>query len=119
MMEAQLKAIRAMNQRVMYRHTMAIWRQENEKQPNGSTKLIQVQIAEAIPCKLSKKDPDKATDIKEDVNPIQEAFVVFCDPEVEVLAGDYLEIGGTWYLAGNPFVYPAHQEIHVARRRVA
>lgn len=111
--------IKAINHQLMYGHTMTIWRLTKAKQPDKSTKVDWAVVQEGIPCKLSKKDPDKAGDIKEDVNPIIEAYMVFCDPEVEVRAGDLLEIGGVKYRAGDPFCYPTHQEINVARSDLA
>ena len=107
--------IKAVNNQLMYGHTMTIWRQTSVKQPDKSTKVMWAVMQEGVPCKLSKKDLDKGGDIKEDVNPIIEAYVIFCDPEVEVIAGDLLEIDGVKYRAGNPFQYPTHQEINAAR----
>lgn len=111
--------IKAINHQLMYGHTMTIWRLTKAKQPDKSTKVDWAAVQEGIPCKLSKKDLDKGGDIKEDVNPIIGAYVVFCDPEVEVRAGDLLEIGGVKYRAGDPSGYPTHQEINVARSDLA
>lgn len=118
-MQAAFERIKAINHQLMYGHTMTIWRPTKVKQTDKSTKVDWAVVQEGIPCKLSKKDPDKGGDIKEDVNPIIEAYVVFCDPEVEVLAGDLLEISGVKYRAGDPFCYPTHQEISAARSDLA
>ena len=118
-MQAAFEHIKAINHRLMYDHTMTIWRLTKVKQPDKSTKVDWAAVLEDIPCKLSKKDLDKGGDIKEDVNPIIEAYVVFCDPAVEVMAGDLLEISGIKYRAGDPFKYPIHQEISVARSDLA
>ena len=111
--------IKAVNNQLMYGHTMTIWRQTSVKQPDKSTKVMWAVMQEGVPCKLSKKDLDKGGDIKEDANPIIEAFVVFCDPEITVRAGDLLEIDGVKYRAGNPYPYPTHQEITAARSDLA
>ena len=111
--------IKAVNNQLMYGHTMTIWRQDRIKQPDGSSKLSWIVVQEAIPCKHSKKDLDKADDIKEDVNPIAETFIIFCDPDVEIKAGDLLEITNVRYRAGDPFKYPTHQEIKAARSDLA
>lgn len=118
-MQAAFEHIKAINHQLMYGHTMTIWRLTKTKQLDKSTKVDWAAVQSNIPCKLSKKDLDKGGDIKEDVNPIIEAYVVFCDPEVDVRAGDLLEIGGVKYRAGDPFCYPTHQEINVARSDLA
>ncbi len=118
-MQAAFEQIKAINYQLMYDHTMTIWRLTKVKQPDKSTKVDWAVVQEGIPCKLSKKDLDKGGDIKEDVNPIIEAYVVFYDPAVEVIAGDLLEISGIKYRAGDPFKYPTHQEISVARSDLA
>lgn len=118
-MQAAFEHIKAINHQLMYDRTMTIWRLTKVKQPDKSTKVDWAVVQEGIPCKLSKKDLDKGGDIKEDVNPIVEAYVVFCDPAVEVMAGDLLEISGIKYRAGDPFCYPTHQEINVARSDLA
>lgn len=118
-MRAAFERIKAINRQLMYGHTMTIWRQIRIKQPDKSTKVDWAVVQAEIPCKLSKKELDKGGDIKEDVNPIAEAYVIFCDPDMEVKAGDLLEIGGIKYRAGDPFRYPAHQEISVARSDLA
>ena len=118
-MQAAFEHIEAINHQLMYGHTMTIWRLDKVRQPDKSTKVDWAAVQEGIPCKLFKKDMDKGGDIKEDVNPIIEAYVVFCDPEVEVMAGDLLEIGGVKYRAGDPFCYPTHQEINVVRSDLA
>lgn len=117
--KALYNRIKAITQQLMYCHSMNIWQQERVQQPDKSSKHIWVVVQEDIPCKLSKKDLDKGSDIKEDVNPINEAFMIFCAPDVAVKAGNLLEIDGIKYRAGNPFKYPTHQEIHVARSDLA
>lgn len=114
-----VKLIQSFNNRVMYCHQMDIKRQGTTKQPDGSSKQTWILVQEGVPCKLSQDSADKADDIKEDINPIKEAFTIFCAPEVEVKAGDLLEIGGVNYRAGNPFMYPTHQEISATRRDLA
>lgn len=118
-MKAAFERIQAMNQQLMYSHSMTIWQQDRVIQPDKTSKLVWMVAHKGIPCKLSKKDLDKGDDIKEDVNPISEAFMVFCAPDVEVKAGNLLEIDGIKYRVGNPFKYPTHQEIHAARSDLA
>lgn len=118
-MQSVFEQIQAINQQLMYCHSMTIWQKERVQQPDKSSKHIWVPVQEDIPCKLSKKDLDKGSDIKEDVNPINEAFMIFCAPDIAVKAGNLLEIDGIKYRAGNPFRYPTHQEIHVARSDLA
>lgn len=118
-MQAAFERIKAINRQLMYSHTMAIWRLDKVKQPDKSTKVSWVMLQDNIPCKLSKKELDKGGDIKEDVNPIAEAYLIFCAPDMAVKAGDLLEIGGIKYRAGDPFRYPAHQEISAARSDLA
>lgn len=114
-----IEQIKQLNHRLMYGHTMAIYRLTKTKQDDCSTTNQWVMISQGIPCKLSNNEPDKGNRIKEDVNPIMENFTVFCAPEVEVKAGDLLEINGIKYRAGDPFRYPTHQQIRVARSDLA
>ena len=114
-----LHKIQAINHRFLYGHRMKVLRLEKVKQADGSTKTDWVVQGEDIPCKLSKDNLDAGGGIKEDVNPIDERFTVFCDVDVPVQAGDLLEIDGIRCRAGNPFRYPAHQEIKAARETLA
>lgn len=114
-----LAAIQEINLHLMYGYKMRILRLEKVQQEDKSTKTEWVVKAEDIPCKLSQDKLDTGNGIKEDINPVEESFTVFCPPHVEVKAGDLLEIDGVYYRAGNPFPYPTHQEIKAARRGIA
>lgn len=111
--------IKAINHQLLYGHKMIIYHLVKVKQADCSISNQWAAVSKPIPCKLSHKTPDKGNDIKEDVNPLAEGFTIFCAPEVEVKAGDLLEIDGIKYRAGNPFYYPTHQEINAARSDLA
>lgn len=111
--------LEAINNRFLYGHRMKILRLGKMKQADGSTKTEWMAQEDNIPCKLSQDNLDAGGGIQEDVNPIEEKFTVFCDVDIPVQAGDLLEIDGIRYRAGNPFHYPAHQEIKIARETLA
>ena len=104
---------------------------ESEK-PSGETVLEEVVVFEDQPCRLSQKSP-AVNGQTEAQNDISYEVKLFIAPEVEIVQGDVLEVARGkltpegWeqiappreYTAGEPFLYPTHQEVSLQRKGTA
>lgn len=89
---------------------------------NGETKYDWVVKLEDVPCRLSQKALG-SNGQTETVNQIAYETKLFISPDIEVLQNDILEVTRgsqmRMYTAGEPFLYPSHQEISLQRREKA
>jgi hypothetical protein len=113
-----------------YFDTVTVYRKVSKKQDNGSTKMVKTIIYEEIPCAYSIGTRPSLNSITEDhyrqqdaVNRIRTQHRLFCNPSYLIQQGDELQINanGRTIIAtsGEPFVYPAHQHMHVQEIRYA
>lgn len=90
--------------------------------PNGSTNLAPVVVYENQPCRISQKALG-ANNQKDAQNNIAYETKLFISPELELHQGDVVEIKrgalSREYTAGEPFVYPTHQEVSLQRKGYA
>lgn len=104
-----------------YEDKVKIKRYEKTK-VNGETKFDWVLKLTDMPCRISQKA--LATNGQTDtVNQIAYETKLFISPDIEVLQGDIIEVTRgsqmRMYTAGEPFLYPTHQEISLQRREKA
>lgn len=93
---------------------------EYKKVKNGSiTQNIKKIVAKDIPCNLGKSSnsPSVQTD---SVSKIDYNTTLFINPEIRINAGSTLIISQygvnrVYQQAGEPFVYPTHQEVSLKR----
>mgnify|MGYP001190349991 FL=1 len=75
-------------------------------------------IYENQPCRISQRAL-AANAQTESVNPIAYETKLFIAPELEIKQGDVIEVtrGAVTrkYTAGEPFIYPTHQEVSIQR----
>lgn len=83
------------------------------------TKLELQIIYENKPCRISQKAL-AINNQSESHNQIQYETKLFIAPELEIKQGDEIvvtRVGITrYYQAGEPFIYPSHQEVSIQRR---
>ncbi|WP_337033205.1 ABC transporter ATP-binding protein [Paenibacillus illinoisensis] len=103
----------------MYNDRMTVQRSEKVKKPNGATGAeVWKTIHQDQPCFISQSGlgSNNQTDTTNDISYSAKLFV---SPEVEIKQGDKLAVtrGGLTreYTAGEPFIYPTHQEINLDR----
>lgn len=109
----KLNRLHEIKSNFIYRHKIDIYREAEEKQPDGSTRKIRVCIVNDVPCLISSKKADAPAG--GDVNTISETFKLFCGPRTDIAVGDIIEAGGKKYLVGEPFEYPEHLEALITR----
>lgn len=101
-----------------YRDQATISRMEKVK-VGGETKLQLVKKYENQPCFLSQKALG-ANNQTEPVNKIAYETKLFISPDIEIIQGDTVEVTRgslkRTYTAGEPFIYPSHQEISIQRK---
>lgn len=98
-----------------------IYRKEHIEE-NSITKLRRRIIYENIPCALSKGRLGPPTK-RDNFNENRQEHLLFIAPEIEILAGDEIEVilgvngkgKKETFWAGAPFVYPSHQEVPLAK----
>ncbi|WP_273483619.1 ABC transporter ATP-binding protein [Desulforamulus ruminis] len=104
----------------LYEDRVTVSRYVKGKKPSGETALTlqPVHEHENIPCRLSQKAL-AVNGQTEAQNNIRYETKLFLAPEIEIRQGDVLAMtraGKPWtYTAGEPFLYPTHQEILLQR----
>lgn len=107
----------------LYTDVVNIYRYEKTRNPNtGVSEQKTVLKYSDQPCRISQRS--LATNAQTDAqNSIQYETKLFIAPEVDIMQGDLLEVtrGGVTrkYNAGEPFLYPTHQEVSIQRREWA
>jgi len=107
----------------LYEDTANIYRYEKIKNPDtGITEEKTVLKYADQPCRISQKA--LATNGQTDAqNDIQYETKLFIAPELDIMQGDLLEVtrGAVTrrYSAGEPFLYPTHQEVSIQRKEWA
>ena len=83
------------------------------------TKLELKPVYEDKPCRISQRSLG-ANGQTEAHNQIQYETKLFIAPELEIKQGDEIVVSRAgitrYYQAGEPFVYPSHQEVSIQRR---
>lgn len=110
-----------------YYHRMNIERDGPVKTDYGLTKWNAVQeIAANLPCAISfKTNRTAANTVQTDgANMIEYAATLFCGPLVDIKAGDSLTVTlengqSKALIAGEPILYPTHQEVPCIRKGAA
>lgn len=107
----------------LYTDRTTIYRYEKVKDPiSHETKLVPVPVYSDQPCRISQKalGSNGQTEAQNDITYETKLFVA---PELEIKQGDVLEVTrGTVtrkYTAGEPFLYPTHQEVSIQRKEWA
>lgn len=121
-MKIPVKKLKGYLHQIMYKDVATVKRSVELITSTGATDYDFQTVVENLPCKLSKykeiesNQNDRAQDIKVD-------FRLNCDPEIEILEGDLIDVihkGETFKLiAGTPFNYIDHKAINVRRRKEA
>ncbi|MCG7385101.1 ABC transporter ATP-binding protein [Paenibacillus sp. ACRRY] len=97
---------------------MTVQRSERVKKPNGATELAWVTKHLNVACRISQTGLAANTQT-DTTNDIDYSSKLFLSPLVEIKHGDKLAVtreGLTReYTAGEPFIYPTHQEINLER----
>ncbi|MGG4344927.1 ABC transporter ATP-binding protein [Paenibacillus lautus] len=120
---------------VWYTDRTTVYRYEKVKDPvTKETKLVQVAFVTDQPCRISQKSMAIGQNNQSDAqNDIQYETKLFIAPELEIKQGDMMEVtrgkitAAGWepiaptrkYTAGEPFIYPTHQEISLQRKEWA
>jgi len=106
----------------LYEDRATIKRYVEEKTEWGETRLIEKEVERDIPCRISQRALSVNSQT-ETVNEIAYETKLFLPPDIEVRQGDIIEVtrqGITRkYTAGEPFLYPTHQEVSIQRREEA
>jgi hypothetical protein len=117
----------------LYTDRCSIFRHEKVKDPvTKETKLIQQPVCTDQPCRISQRalGQNNQTEVQ---NEIQYETKMFITPELDIRQGDLLEVTrgritkSGWeaiaptrkYTAGEPFLYPTHQEVSLQRKEWA
>lgn len=116
-----------------YTDRATIYRYKEVEDPNSkTTKLAPVPVYSDQPCRISQKALGRNGQT-EAQNDILYETKLFIAPEAEILQGDMLEVtrgrmtAAGWepiaatrkYTAGEPFIYPTHQEVSLERKEWA
>lgn len=104
----------------LYTDRVTVYRYEKIKNPvTKETELVLNTVYVDQPCRLSQRTL-AANGQTEAENIIQYETKLFIAPELEIRQGDMLEVARgnvtRRYTAGEPFVYPTHQEISIQRK---
>ena len=108
-----------MNIKSTYFHSMTVLRIQDIENEWGSTKqeYTPVESLMLIPCAFSQSSRNsKNTKRTESENVIKYNPKIFCDPELNILAGDRIEIVFNTrkigeFTTSEPYFYSTHQEI--------
>ena len=91
---------------------------EYEDPVTKETRLELIPVYENQPCRISQRALGANTQT-ENVNQIVYETKLFISPNIEIKQGDVIEVtrGTTTrkYTAGEPFIYPTHQEVSIQR----
>lgn len=103
----------------MYNDRVTVQRSEKTKKPNGATgAMVWKVIYQDAPCFISQTGLAANTQT-DTTNDIDYSAKLFISPEVGMQQGDKLTVtreGLTReYTAGEPFIYPTHQEVNLER----
>ncbi|MFK0524756.1 ABC transporter ATP-binding protein [Paenibacillus illinoisensis] len=102
----------------LYTDLVSVQRSEKVKKPNGATEVQWVTKHTNVPCRISQTGLAANTQT-DTTNDIDYSSKLFLSPLVEIKQGDKLTVtreGLTReYTAGEPFIYPTHQEINLDR----
>ncbi|PZM65348.1 ABC transporter ATP-binding protein [Paenibacillus dendritiformis] len=103
----------------MYEDRSTISRYGKAKKPNGETKNELAPVYVDQPCRISQKAL-AVNGQREAQNVISYETKLFIAPELEIKQGDTIEVvrGNVTrtYTAGEPFLYPTHQEVILLRK---
>lgn len=107
----------------MYVDSADVYRYEDIRDPDtGVTKKVPVLKYEKQSCRISQRAL-AANAQTEAQNDIQYETKLFISPDLELQQGDLLQVtrGGVQrkYVAGEPFLYPTHQEVSIQRKEWA
>lgn len=104
----------------LYEDSCTIYRHQKTTDPDTEETVLEpVVIYSDQPCRVSQKTlgTNNQTDAQNDVQYETKLFVA---PELEIKQGDMIEATrGTLtrkYEAGEPFLYPSHQEVSIQRK---
>lgn len=107
----------------LYEDACTIYRYQDTTDPDtGETVQKPVAVYLDQPCRLSQKalGTNGQTDAQNDIRYETKLFIA---PEIEIKQGDMIEVTrGTVtrkYEAGEPFLYPSHQEVSIQRKEWA
>lgn len=106
----------------LYEERATIKRYVEEKTEWGETRLVEKEVERNVPCRISQRALGVNSQT-ETVNEIAYETKLFLPPDIEIRQGDIIEVtrqGVTRkYTAGEPFIYPTHQEVSIQRREEA
>lgn len=79
---------------MLYDDRMDVYRTSKEQNEDYSTNISYnpVAIYEKVPCRLSFSSDDTGTDSEVDRNPVKFNPKLFCAPDVDLKAGDYVVV---------------------------
>src|SRR5690606_27949766 len=90
--------------------------------PWGETRFERHVVAENVPCRISQRALS-TNDQTNTTNVIAYETKLFIAPDVPIRQGNEVEVTRgsivRKYIAGEPFVYPSHQEVSLQRRENA
>lgn len=106
-----------------YFHTANVYRTVHEDDEWGETRQTRVLVHSGVPCAISFTNPNdrnKAPVVFKgyESNKLEYHHKFYLNPRYKILGGDEVEHiqTGVTYLAGEPMVYPSHQEVAILRR---
>jgi len=107
----------------MYTDKVTVYRYVQVKDPvTKETKLVPQLVYTTHPCRISQRALGQNNQT-EAQNEIRYETKLFIAPELDIRQGDLFEVArGTVtrrYTAGEPFVYPTHQEVSIQRKEWA
>lgn len=106
-----------------YFHTMSISRIQDIKNEWGGTvqKYVPIPIMQLIPCAFSQSSRNGInTNIDNERNVIIYNPKIFCNPSLDIRAGDRIEVRFGARLLGEfeasePYIYDSHQEVPLSK----
>ncbi|MEG6521133.1 ABC transporter ATP-binding protein [Desulfotomaculum sp. 1211_IL3151] len=102
----------------LYDSLATISRYRKGKKPSGETAQVLQLLHKDIPCRISQKALG-SNGQTEAQNEIQYETKLFLAPEVEICQGNAIVVTragvARTYTAGEPFLYPTHQEVSLQR----
>ncbi|MGG1598040.1 DUF6093 family protein [Paenibacillus naphthalenovorans] len=107
----------------LYTDRCSIFRHEKVKDPvTKETKLVTQPVYTDQSCRISQRALGQNGQT-EAQNEIQYETKLFIAPELEIRQGDMIEVTRWFitrrYTAGEPFLYPTHQEVSLQRKEWA
>lgn len=106
----------------LYEDLATISRHAKGKKPSGETTLTLQPMHKDIPCRISQKalGSNGQTEVQNDIRYETKLFLA---PEVEICQGNAIVVTragvARTYIAGEPFLYPTHQEVTLQRETKA